>query len=386
MLVCPDRGLASELTAILPDAVHVLGLAGENFYPPSEMLSSEISRHRPDICFLDFVTRPEETFGVLSRLTEQRSTPAVIALLPHDNPELVLRCLRRGATGVLLRPFAAEQLEPVLRRIADLCPKAPSVPARRARAFAVIPVKGSCGATTVASNLACYSRTAGAERVLLADMDPLASTLSFQLKLHSQYSFLDALTHSSELDAELWKALVTNCRGVDVLPTPETPSDGTVEGHDPAEIVEYGRRQYQFVFFDLGGPYGPWNTALAHSSDEVLVVLSSEIPAVYSAQRMLVHLERQGVAKAKLRMIINRDRRDAGLAAPDIETALGMEVFSVLPNDPEAIGKAMMEGRPVAANSQLGKAIGVLAAHLGCLGTRDRKTQTGGGFLSLFSR
>ncbi len=386
LLVCPDRALASELGPTLPDAVRVLGLTGQNSYPPWEMLSREISKQRPDLCFLDFVTCPEEAFGILSRLTEQRPAPAVIGLLPHDNPELVLRCLRRGAAGVLLQPFCAGQLELVLGRIADLYPKDPGPPVSRARTLAVIPVKGSCGATTVASNLACHARSAGAGSVLLADMDPVASTLSFQLKLRSQYSFLDAITHCSELDAELWRALVTNCRGVDVLPSPETPSGGAVEGHDPTEIVDYARQRYHFVFLDLGSPYGPWNTALVHSADEVVAVLSSEIPAVYSAQRMLVHLERQGVAKAKLRMVVNRDRRDAGLGIEEIETALGMEVFSALPNDPDAIGKALMEGRPVAANSELGKALGVLAAYLGCLGSPTRKSPAGGRFFSLFSR
>jgi len=350
------------------------------------MLLEEISKHGPNLCFLDFVTSPEQAFDLLAALSEKKSYPAVIALLTHDNPELVLRCLRRGVSGVLLSPFSPEQLEIVLRRVADLFPKIPGAPAKRARTFAIVPVKGSCGATTVASNLAAHVKSAGAESVLLADMDPVASTLSFQLKMHSQYSFVDALRHPGELDRELWKALVTNCRGIDVLPSPDNSADGTVRDQDPGEIVEFARNQYQFVFLDLASAYGSWNTALAQLSDEVLAVLSCEMPAVYSAQRMLVHLERQGVARAKLRMIVNRHRRGPGLEPQDIETALGMNVFAVLPNDPDSIGKAMMEARPVASNTQLGKAIVRLMNQLECSSRRIHKPQSRGGFFSLFSR
>ena len=72
-----------------------------------------------------------------------------------------------------------------------------------------MPAKGGCGASTIASNLA-YQMKRGDKRILLADLDPLAGTLSFLLKIKSNYSFMDALARSHDIDADLWKAVVTS--------------------------------------------------------------------------------------------------------------------------------------------------------------------------------
>jgi hypothetical protein len=61
------------------------------------------------------------------------------------------------------------------------------------------------------------------KKVLLADLDPLIGTVAFLLKRNSNYSFIHALTSASRLDETLWRGMVTSCRGVDVLLSPETP-------------------------------------------------------------------------------------------------------------------------------------------------------------------
>ena len=48
---------------------------------------------------------------------------------------------------------------------------------------------------------------------IVTDLDPATGTLSFLLKLKSSYSFVDALTHSSQMDEDLWRALVTSQHG-----------------------------------------------------------------------------------------------------------------------------------------------------------------------------
>ncbi len=72
-----------------------------------------------------------------------------------------------------------------------------------------MPAKGGCGASTIASNLA-YQMKRGDKRILLADLDPLAGTLSFLLKIKSNYSFMDALARSHDIDADLWRSVVTS--------------------------------------------------------------------------------------------------------------------------------------------------------------------------------
>ncbi len=143
-------------------------------------------------------------------------------MLAGNDPDLMLRCLRTGATDFLIQPFTAEQLEAASGKLARLQPAAESGRKEPAKIFAVMPAKGACGATTVACNLAFQWKRLGAKRILLADLDPLAGTMSFLLKIKSVYSFVDVLNHAHELDSRSdGIAMVTPVGGVDVPALPE---------------------------------------------------------------------------------------------------------------------------------------------------------------------
>jgi len=232
--------------------------------------------------------------------------------------------------------------------------------------------------------LACQAKQLGVPKVLLADLDPLTSTLSFLWKLRPQYSFADALNHVDNLDAELWKALVTTYRGVDVLASPDNPADCAAEAPQLEGLINHCRRFYDFVFFDLGSPYGAWNLKAAKESDEILLVTSTDVPAVYGAQRALAFLERNGIPRDRIRLLVNRYRKGRGFEPKDVESALGGEIVQLLPYDRDAVDSALLEARPVAGSSQLGKSLAELAAQITDRERGARKPQPTG-LLSLFS-
>jgi pilus assembly protein CpaE len=387
LLICPNRKLATELDDLLSSELHLTQLKDWKTYPAEQALAELMTASAPIPCFVDICSDHEQAFRVLSQLVDFPSPIPVVALFSENDPALILRCLRRGAAGFLLRPFSAEQLQQVLNKIVDLCPNSRSSPENSGKVYCVVAAKGSCGATTIATNLAYQAKQQGSDKVLLADMDPLTSTIPFLLKLESQYSFVDAILHANHLDADLWKALVSSYRGVDVLPSPENPVDAaTIEGHDPTEILDYARRTYRLVVLHSGGPYGPWNLRLMNLSDELLLVLTNELSAIYGAQRVLAYLDRSGISRSKIRLLVNRYHKNVGLDRAEIETALRMEVFHLLPNDREAVDNALMEGRPVPANARFGKSLVQLAALLIGQSPLPKKHPSPGVLLSFFSR
>src|SRR6202008_4001652 len=119
-------------------------------------------------------------------------------------------------------------------KLARLQPSGESGGKEPAKIYAVMPAKGACGATTIACNLAFQWKRFGAKKILLADLDPLAGTMSFLLKIKSTYSFLDTLQHAFELDADLWGGMITNVNGVDVLLAPELMVEGAQDLRDPS--------------------------------------------------------------------------------------------------------------------------------------------------------
>jgi len=353
-------------------------------HPNSRQLLETFKEHQPNLCFLDISGNPEQALASMADLLQVNPGLPVIALLTAQDSTLVLRVLRQGATEFLVQPFTEEQVETCLQKIDK---QAPLNSGRKARVWCVMPAKGGCGATTIASNLAWQWKRHGTERILLADLDPLAGTMSFLFKIKSNYSFLDVLHRAGDIDADLWKGMVTQHKGVDVLLSPDNIGAGYSSLSDALPIIEYARLNYDVVILDSAGVYGRWNLSQARLADDILLVTSNELPALQAAQRALMYLDNNGISRSKLRVLINRYDRAAGLNRDVIPTALHADVFHVIPDDYESVERALMEGRVITAASPFGKSLANLADRLtGHDDTPKKSSSFAGGLFSLWGR
>ncbi len=385
VIISPNSSLVEELEPLLQQHLAGSQPAKLQVYPSPRDIAATFSGG-PQLLFLDVVSDREQGLQLLTEISRSGASVQVIALLSGNEPDLILRCLRAGALDFLLQPFSLDQIEAAMTKLARLQPSAEAPGREPAKIYAVMPAKGACGATTVACNLAYQWKRLGYKRVLLADLDPLAGTTSFLLKVKSTYSFLDALTHASELDADLWNGMVTSASGIDVLLAPELMVEGTQEMRDPAPILEYARHAYDAVVVDTGGVYGEWNLNAARIANELLLVTTNELPALQAAQRALSYLDTNRIGRWKIRLLVNRYHRDIGLSREVIGTALHTEVFDILPSDYESIQKALMEGKPAPSNTAFGKAVIQLADRLGGRREQAKKNTSLGGLLGLFSK
>lgn len=387
VVISPNSRMVRELAPLLETHLAGSSINFVNSYPSPRDIAGALGGGSLQLVFLDMVSDPDRALQLLGEMVRLGSSAQVLALLSGNDSDLMLRCLRAGAADFLLEPFTAEQLDGVLAKIARMQPAAETQGASQTRIIAVMPAKGACGATTVACNLAFYWKRMGANRVLLADLDPLTGTLSFLLKIKSVFSFLDALRRAHELDADLWRAMVTSVNGVDVLLAPELITDNPPELNDPSPILEYARRAYDVIILDAGNVYGDWNLNQARTAQEVLLVTTNELPALQAAQRALSYLDANRVGRWKIKLLVNRYQREIGLSREVIGQALHTEVFDAIPSDYESVQKALMEGKPVPANTAFGKSLTQVVERLGVRpGDGEKKGSALSGLLGMFSK
>lgn len=351
-------------------------------YPAPRDAAQSIGTAPVQLVFLDMMSGADQAYALLSEVARFPGTQ-VLALLGGNNPDAILKCLRAGAADFILRPFTSDQVDAALSKVARLSPAGGDAGMEGGgKVIAVMPAKGACGATTLACNLAFQFRKSGAKRVLLADLDPLAGTVSFLLKLKSSFSFLEILQRGHELDQDLWKSTVNQTGGIDVLLSPDLALTGMPQQIDTSPIVNFARGMYDVVILDAGNVYGEWNLSQARAANEVLLVTTNELPALQAAQRALTYLEASKIGKAKTRLVINRYQRDVGLSREVIGTALHTEVFETVPSDYEAVQKALMEGKAVLSTTPFGKGVALLAEKLGGAQHKSAKPAAGGGGIS----
>ncbi|MGB9611781.1 MAG: hypothetical protein ACPL7M_12475 [Bryobacteraceae bacterium] len=387
LLICPDAELRAGLAPLLGDLLPFSPVLTLEDYPTRAMLEEVLSGQGTTLCFVDITSRDEWALALLSDLALLNPKLPVVALHASSHPELILKSLRQGATEFLCQPLTEDQFCAVMERISALHR---SKDTSRAKVVCFMPVKGGCGASTLAFNVASHWKKLVQGRIVLADLDPLTGTVAFLAKARQSYSFMDALSRASELDEDIWKGLVTAKNGLDVLAAPEQPVHGLDEAGNPSGLIDFMRSVYDVALLDAEGAFGAWNLALARLCDELVLVTSNELPALHAAQRVLSQFERHRVELGKIRLVVNRFRREIGIQKDIIEAALHMEVFHLIPYAPEDLQRALVEGKPVPVSSPAGKGFLQVAEKLAGKSAEEPEApaKAGGlaGILSIFKK
>lgn len=327
-------------------------------YPQAGAIASVVARHGSDICFLDVASNPERA---LQLITETAPSIHVVALNPGNDADLILRCLRLGACE-FLSESTSEQVSAVLERLSRLHAKAETQ--KTGSVCCVMPGKPGCGASTLATYLAIEMKRSGIPKVLLVDTDSVTGTISFLLKLKSDFHLGDAVRDWQRMDDDLWGRLVVPCHGVDVLLAPENPATRVeVDQHVAFELLNFWRKHYQAIVLDLPGVYSP-GFEFASIADEILLVTTNELAALHATRRTLEYLEKVSVDRSRIKLVLTRYQSSTGLKRDDVQTALRLEPYALLSNDYDAVQAAVLDGRPVSPESYLGRSIRVLMERL----------------------
>ena len=388
LLISPDAGMLSELAPLLSHNLPGVRIVPVKEYPDTDALAEILNVNAPRMCFLDVESDTKQAVALIHDFQTIDARLQTVVLLNGNSPDLILHCLRQGAAEFLIQPFTAEDLRPVLHRLSQLSPTISY--GKGGKIICVAPPKGACGASTIATNLAHRKKRLGSKKLLLVDLDSLSGTVSFLLKLKSNYSFHDAVNRVSGLDTDLWAGMVSSSNGFDALLAPENPMDTIQDIPDPTPVLEFARQLYDTVIVDCPGVLGDSGLALANVSDELLLVTTNELPALQATQRVLAHLDRHRVEHSKLRLIVNRYSREVGLSSDAIATALHMDVYQIIPSDYASVQRALVEGKPISPNCAFGRSMAALTDRLSgkkpSTPKKPKKSPLGGILSSIFSK
>jgi pilus assembly protein CpaE len=347
-------------------------------YPAEQSALEAARKHRCNVCIVDSESQPEKAFAAIEQFTGA-SIP-VMAVLAREDGAAILRALRTGASDFLIPPFSQSSVEAALGRLAE---RAVAVePTESSRIWALVPGKGSCGATTLAVNLAFRLASVAGGRVLLADLDLLTGSIGFHLNLKAAFTAVDALGEWAQMDEDMWSRLVVAERGVDVLLAPEEPTRVEPDARRMEMLAELWRKRYRAAVLDCALPSSTVTLAAARVADHVLVIATNEIAALHATRRTLLFLERNGVAAERLHVVVSRYVPRVGLDRATIEKALRRPVYGVLPNDFAGVQQRLLEGDLMKEQSEFGRAVAEMARRM--TGADQKAARKSGPGLSTF--
>ena len=358
VLICPYRGLSSAFHSACDGIRELRFIAELNEYPSVATLDQLLATQQIEAIFVDVGSNRAAALQLIAHLGKAAPDAAVAGLDQANNPEVILQCLRGGATEFLASPFPPDEVRHAVRRMLQhggLSSRRPA--SKRGRIHVFAPVKGGSGATTLAYTAAFQIRRQSGVSVLLADLHLVGGVVGFLAKLRPAYSAVDALKHASQLDESVWKSLVSEKGGVDILAAPDRPEPAIIEPYPVQELLEFARGLYDHVVVDLGGVLDPLGMTAINASDETNLVCSTDMTSLFLMRRMIPVLEEMGRRRDQINVLVNRTDRKRELSADELEKIFRASIHRTFPDDPVAVEKAQREGEPLPETSDLGRAI-----------------------------
>jgi pilus assembly protein CpaE len=278
----------------------------------------------------------------------------IIAVHRTCDSQILRETMRLGIREFLADPFERALVMDSVNHVKALLERKPPTHGTTTQVFSFLPSKAGVGTSTLALNISAAMSRRANTRVLLSDFDLNSGMMRFLLNLRNEYSVIDAVEHALHIDENLWPQLVTTMDQLDVLHAGRVNPNLRVEGTQIRNLVEFMRRNYDVLCFDLSGNLEKYSMELMQESKRVLLVVTPEIPSLHLAREKL-HFLRGYDLESRVMVVMNRCLKKPLFTKAQVEELLGVPVVQMFPNDYAGINKAMTAGKWIDPETEIGQ-------------------------------
>jgi pilus assembly protein CpaE len=328
-------------------------------YPSSVELLRFLRAHAPQLIFVS----TESTAKAMEIAREvEKNTPGVqiVAISRFVDPQILLEVMRAGIREFASLPFDRQALVDALVRIRDTVQARPPAIEATHQVFSFLPSKAGVGTSTLALNAAVAMSRVPDSSVLLSDFDLNSGMVRFMLKLDSAYCVTDAAEHALEMDESLWPTMVTTIGKLDVLHAGKLNPDLRIEPTQIRHLMEFMRRNYSSLCFDMSGNLERYSLEIMHESKRIFLVCTPEIPSLHLAREKYLYLKQLDLGE-RVAVLLNRQPKRSLISPQQIEQLLGVPIYMTFPNDYQGVQRAMTAGSWVDPGCDLGRQFNSLA-------------------------
>jgi len=337
-----NDGLLTEIKDALVSGnrARVLGQCGGH----DEMLAEVIRLHPSAAIIVLDIDSPEKDFSLIRQLVSVSPSTGIIAAARNASPALILGSMRAGAREFLELPVARAELDTVLNHVAELR-DVEETGEKHGRVVAVFSGKGGAGVSFFGTNLA----TAMTVPTVLIDLNLQAGDSASFLGLDAKYSLADFVRNRSRLDDALITSLLTpHSANLQLVAAPNEAHEAEeVHPEHISEVVHLLRQKFGCVVLDLPHTFDLITLAALDVADDILLMLTLDIPGIRGAKRALKVFENLGYRKDKVRVVVNRWSKSIDVELHKVEGHLGEQLIGFVPNDYRKVMDSINLGRPL---------------------------------------
>jgi len=276
----------------------------------------------------------------------------VIVLVPENDMDLIQRVLLSGARGFVTKPFTPQTLTEAITRVTTLEQlrrveaHERAAPATHGRIVALVSAKGGVGRSVLAANLAVALQQEDSPVLLMEGMS-LPGDVAAILALVPEVTLVDLLTQDGDVSlGDLDDMLPTHSSGVRVLPGAADYRLPSVNPQRFRALLHLLRSAFRFIVVDTGEIFDPLMEIVLTDADQILLVTTPDLPAIYRTLKFWEALEEAGVDRSKVMLVLNGEGRNGGVRRQQMERLMRMRFQHRIRYDEETVMLSVHKGQP----------------------------------------
>jgi pilus assembly protein CpaE len=312
---------------------------------PTEFLTN-IARLRPSAAVITLrQDHLDNGFTLIKEAIAAAPATAIITASNEGSPAMIMGSIRAGAREFLQLPVSADELRTVMERVAEFCRVTHNTISNNSRLIAVFSGKGGSGVSFFATNLAAAMNT----QTLLLDLNLQAGDAASFLGLDAKYSLVDLVRNGARLDDSLITSFITrHSTNLSLLAAPNEAHEAEeVRADDVTGILHQLGQKFETIVADLPHTFDPVTISALDMADDILLLLTLDIPGIRSTKRALKVFDNLGYPREKIRVVVNRWSKNIDVELQKIEGHLGERLIGFIPNDYRKVMDSINLGRPL---------------------------------------
>ena len=341
----------SQITPLLTAARHE--------WRGSDVMSapSMLRTWRPDAVVIDVPATNFDGGALVGQLREAEgnaSRTPIMVLIPEISFDDGIAILRAGADQFLGKPvdpreFTARMKALLVRYdLLTMAREQANIPDHEpGRILAFYGAKGGVGTTTVAINTAIALRRVTKGTVCLVDANFQWGDMRVFMDFNLDKASSSDVAQSGVDPEELLHSLVHHDTEIDVLLAPPSPEAADLISADHVtSILGQLQSRYDYVVVDLERRVDDRALRVFDAADVLFLVMNGDLPSLKTMRLALEMLDNLGVARDRVRLLLNRAGAFTGIKIDDIKTVLGRPIDFSVANDYRSAVNALNSGTP----------------------------------------
>jgi pilus assembly protein CpaE len=302
---------------------------------------SAIRKMKPDVVITGFDQDFEEAIRIAPLIAAESTRIQMVALAARADPDRIRAAMRAGYREFVVLPDDAE----LLRQAVHEAIYQDTQEENNGEVVTLWGSKGGAGVTFLAVNLA--AELSPVHRVCVVDLDFSMGDVAAFLDIQPQQTMADVLRNVHRLDERMLAgSVIVHPSKIHALAQPiDLEQREEVRGDTVMRVLSAVARSYQYCLVDCGSRLDEAALTAATVADRILLVSAPDVPGIKNTWRRLQLLERLGIEKSRIHVVINRwEKRESTFSLTDVESNLSRKVDATVAFDKTA-ARAVNEGK-----------------------------------------